>query len=120
MISSRRPSDGFPALRGFAPQPETDRTPVARGEERRETDWIALIHLPDTAEIPCELLNVSSSGARIGIPRRYPLPARFVFQVIEQDLACLARLVWRRADAAGVRIERVGPAAELNTSLLAS
>ncbi|MDN3571018.1 PilZ domain-containing protein [Methylobacterium longum] len=79
-----------------------------RGEERRDTNWIALIRLPDGTEIPTTVRDISASGARLAVPISYVLPKSFMFKVIGRDFICAVQLVWRRGDYAGVRIERVG------------
>jgi hypothetical protein len=81
---------------------------VARREERRETNWIALIRLPDGTEIPTTVKDISPSGARLAVPSSYALPKSFMFKVIGRDFVCAVQLAWRRGDYAGVRIERVG------------
>lgn len=81
---------------------------VARREERRETNWIALIRLPDGTEIPTTVKDISPSGAQLAVPSSYTLPERFMFKVIGRDFVCAVQMAWRRGDYAGVRIERVG------------
>jgi hypothetical protein len=81
---------------------------VDRREERRETNWIALIRLPDGTEIPTTVKDISPSGARLVVPSSYALPKSFMFKVIGRDFVCAVQLAWRRGDYAGVRIARVG------------
>lgn len=80
---------------------------IARAEERRETNWIAVIQLTDGTEIPCTLKDVSKSGAKLGVPGSCPLPETFRFRVIGRDFVCSAKLAWRRGDYAGVAIDQV-------------
>lgn len=81
--------------------------PVDRREDRTPTNWIAKIRLHDGTEIPCNVKDVSKSGAKVGIPAYQELPETFMLRIIGRDFVCLVRLAWRRGDYAGVRIERV-------------
>jgi hypothetical protein len=81
---------------------------VKRREERNPTNWIATIRLRDGTEIPCNVKDVSKSGAKIGVPAREALPETFLLRIIGRDFLCQVRLAWRRGDYVGVRIERVG------------
>lgn len=89
-------------------KPEQASGHVARREERREPDWIAMIRLPDGSEIPTTVKDISPSGARLTMPSSYTLPDRFMFKVVGRDFVCAVQLAWRRDDHIGVRIERVG------------
>ncbi|MGX9984588.1 PilZ domain-containing protein [Methylobacterium fujisawaense] len=88
---------------------------VDRREERRETDWIALIRLPDGTEIPTTVKYISPSGARLTVPSSYTLPDQFMFEVVGRAFVCAVRLAWRRGDHIGVRIERIGKLAPPST-----
>ena len=81
---------------------------VDRREERKETNWIAVIRLLDGTEIACNVKDVSPSGARLGIPNGQELPETFMMKVVGRDFVCLVRQAWRRGNFVGVRIERVG------------
>ena len=81
---------------------------TARVDERKDTNWIAMIRLLDGTEIPCNVRDISKSGAKLGVPQSYILPKKFMFKVIGRDFVCLVSLAWRRGDYAGVHIERVG------------
>ena len=83
-------------------------TLTARVDERKNTNWIAMIRLMDGTEIPCNVRDISKSGAKLGVPQSYILPKKFMFKVIGRDFVCLVSLAWRKGDYAGVRIERVG------------
>ena len=85
-----------------------DSTSRARVDERKDTNWIAMIRLMDGTEIPCNVRDISKSGAKLGVPQSYILPKRFMFKVIGRDFVCLVSLAWRKGDYAGVHIERVG------------
>lgn len=86
----------------------TPQEAVKRREDRNPTNWIATIRLRDGTEIPCNVKDVSKSGARIGVPAARVLPDTFMLRIIGRDFLCLVKLAWRRGNYAGVRIERVG------------
>lgn len=88
-------------------QPETAQH-VARREPRSPTNWIATIRLLDGTEIPCNVKDVSKSGAKVGVPASQVLPPVFMLRIIGRDFLCLVKLAWRRGDYAGVRIEKIG------------
>lgn len=81
---------------------------VSRREDRSPTNWIATIRLRDGTEIPCNVKDVSKSGAKIGVPANQVLPPVFMLRIIGRDFLCLVKLAWRRGDYAGVRIEKIG------------
>ena len=76
--------------------------------QRRETSWIAVLRKPDGVEIPCNVKDVSKTGARIGVPASYDLPATFMLKVVGMDFVCRVKLAWRKGNFAGVLIEQVG------------
>ncbi|KQQ27209.1 hypothetical protein ASF53_20165 [Methylobacterium sp. Leaf123] len=80
---------------------------IARREERTSTNWIALIRLFDGTEIPCNIKDISKSGAKLGVPAAYELPAAFMIRIIGRDFVLRVNLAWRRGNYAGVRIERI-------------
>lgn len=80
---------------------------VARREERTSTNWIALIRLFDGTEIPCNVKDISKSGAKLGVPATYELPSAFMIRIIGRDFVLRVNLAWRRGNYAGVRIERI-------------
>lgn len=87
---------------------------IARREERTTTNWIALIRLFDGTEIPCNVKDISKSGAKLGVPEAYALPASFMLRILGRDFVLRVNLAWRRGNYAGVRIERIAklPVAE--------
>ncbi len=80
---------------------------VARREERTTTNWIAMIRLFDGTEIPCNVKDISKSGAKLGVPASYELPATFMIKILGRDFVLRVNLAWRRGNYAGVRIERI-------------
>lgn len=94
---------GSPSAPADAPQAQVDRR-----EERKDTNWIAVIRLLDGTEIACNVKDVSPSGARLGIPSTQELPDTFMMKVVGRDFVCLVRQAWRRGNFVGVHIERIG------------
>lgn len=82
-------------------------TVVARREDRSATNWIALIRLFDGTEIPCTVKDISKSGAKLGVPAAYELPASFMLRIVGRDFVLRVILAWRAGNYAGVRIERI-------------
>lgn len=80
---------------------------TARREERTATNWIALIRLFDGTEIPCNVKDISKSGAKLGVPEAYALPSAFMLRILGRDFVLRVNLAWRRGNYAGVRIERI-------------
>lgn len=89
---------------------------IERSEKRIETSLMGAIRLRDGTEIPCIVKNVSTHGARIGVPQSRLLPESFLFRINGRKFVCLARLAWRQGNYAGVRIERVAKLPEPATS----
>ena len=75
---------------------------------RTATNWIAIIRTFEGIEIPCNVKDVSKTGARVGVPASYHLPESFMLKVIGIGFVCRVSLVWRNENYAGVRIEQVG------------
>jgi hypothetical protein len=88
--------------------------------ERKATNWIALLRTPDGTEIPCNVKDVSSSGARLGVPAHYELPPTFMLKVVGRDFVCRVRLAWRKGDYVGVQIAQIGKLATPSGTLKAS
>ena len=92
------------------PQTEAQRvqpaTPAVslRSESRRQVFRAAIIvYGPEHTQVPCSILNVSSSGARITTKWASKLPDRFrlVNGRYKMDLECEVR--WQLEDDLGVR-----------------
>ncbi|HJE23635.1 MAG TPA: PilZ domain-containing protein [Methylorubrum populi] len=80
---------------------------IARREERSATNWIAIIRLFDGTEIPCNIKDISKSGAKLGVPETYELPSSFMLKIVGRDFVLRVTLAWRRGNYAGVRIDRI-------------
>lgn len=94
-----------------------------RREERRSTNWIALIRLFDGTEIPCNVKDISKSGAKLGVPSSWDLPSAFMLKIVGRDFVMRVSLAWRRGNYAGIRIDRIAklpPAAEAPAAAVAT
>jgi hypothetical protein len=88
-----------------------DNSSTADRPQRNETNWIAIIRTSDGVEIPCNVKDVSKTGAKIGVPASYDLPETFMLKVIGKDFVCRVSLAWRKGNYAGVHIEQFGKVA---------
>ena len=75
---------------------------------RAETNWIAIIRTLDGVEIPCNVKDVSRTGAQIGVPASCPLPDVFMLKILGKDFVCRVSLAWRKGNFVGVHIEQFG------------
>ncbi|KQO91816.1 hypothetical protein ASF36_18295 [Methylobacterium sp. Leaf90] len=108
MPDSQPPFADFPFdLTAAETAAQVEAALVARREERTSTNWIALIRLFDGTEIPCNVKDISKSGAKLGVPATYELPSAFMIRIIGRDFVLRVNLAWRRGNYAGVRIERI-------------
>lgn len=108
MPSPPSPVGGFPSeLMSEDDSATVETSPTARREERTATNWIALIRLFDGTEIPCNIKDISKSGAKLGVPEAYILPASFMLRILGRNFVLRVNLAWRRGNYAGVRIERI-------------
>lgn len=80
---------------------------VPRREERMATNWIGMIRLFDGTEIPCNVKDISKSGAKLGVPSSWDLPPAFMLKIVGRDFVMRVSLAWRRGHFAGVHIERI-------------
>jgi hypothetical protein len=78
---------------------------------RADTNWIAIIRTLDGVEIPCNVKDVSKTGARIGVPASCPLPDVFMLKIVGKDIVCRVSLAWRKGNFVGVHIEQFGKVA---------
>ncbi|MFD1352227.1 PilZ domain-containing protein [Methylorubrum suomiense] len=80
---------------------------VQRRETRTSTNWIAMIRLFDGTEIPCNVKDISKSGAKLGVPSSWDLPSAFMLKILGRDFVMRVTLAWRRGNYAGVHIDRI-------------
>ncbi|MBB2961628.1 PilZ domain-containing protein [Methylobacterium sp. R2-1] len=100
-------ADLLPELTSEEASAQIEAALIARREERTSTNWIALIRLFDGTEIPCNVKDISKSGAKLGVPETYVLPSAFMLRIVGRDFVLRVNLAWRRGNYAGVRIERI-------------
>ncbi|AWN42771.1 PilZ domain-containing protein [Methylobacterium durans] len=74
------------------------------GGERHETMRLATIILEDGEQIPCMIRDMSVSGAKLGVARRYQLPETFMLTIAGRNLTCRVQRAWRRGDFVGVSL----------------
>ncbi|WP_442919052.1 PilZ domain-containing protein [Methylobacterium sp. XJLW] len=65
---------------------------------------LATIRFDDGEEIPCVLRDLSPTGAKLAVSRRYRLPASFYLIVHGREIAFPVRRAWQRGDLAGVML----------------
>ncbi len=97
--------DAAPWAAADADSGATDLVP--RREARMATNWIAMIRLFDGTEIPCNVKDISKSGAKLGVPSSWELPPAFMLKVVGRDFVMRVTLAWRRGNYAGVHIDRI-------------
>ena len=85
-----------------------DSSNVIARAPRADTNWIAIIRTLDGVEIPCNVKDVSKTGARIGVPASCPLPDIFMLRIVGKDIVCRVSLAWRKGNFVGVHIEQFG------------
>lgn len=85
-----------------------DNSDVIMRAPRADTNWIAIIRTLDGVEIPCNVKDVSKTGARIGVPASCPLPDVFMLKIVGKDIVCRVSLAWRKGNFVGVHIEQFG------------
>jgi hypothetical protein len=82
------------------------RSITKRGVERRQHKRIALLHSASLREgersVDCVIRDISMSGARIIIERRLAQQRELVLDIAGVG-GLNGRLVWQRADEAGIR-----------------
>lgn len=78
------------------------------GGDRRATTRFATIILENGERIPCVIRDLSATGAKLGVARRFQLPERFLLQVKGREPAFPVQRAWQRGDHAGVQVA-VGP-----------
>lgn len=75
------------------------------GGDRRAATRFATIILEDGERVPCVIRDLSATGAKLGVARRYRLPERFLLQVKGRAPAFPVQRVWQRGDHAGVQLD---------------
>jgi hypothetical protein len=78
----------------IAEQTSADREHFLRCEDRKATNWLGLIKLPDGGEIPTTVKDISPSGAKLTVLRTSSLPDHFLFKVFGREFICAVQVVW--------------------------
>ncbi|NNM72761.1 PilZ domain-containing protein [Enterovirga aerilata] len=78
------------------------------GRERRQAERVpvrvpATIVISKDKSLPCRTMNVSTSGAKLDLPRDRMLPSEFEVVIPARKLRRRAKLVWRNEDSLGVQ-----------------
>lgn len=81
--------------------PEVER----RGPERRRVLIPAIIACDEGAQYRCVVRDISETGAKLGVSRRYRLPERFRIITSGRTDGFPVRRAWQRGDYAGVMLE---------------
>ena len=74
------------------------------GGDRHAAMRLATIILDTGEQIPCVIRDLSVTGAKLGVARRYRLPESFLLLVQGHEPAFPVRRAWQRGDQAGVRL----------------
>ncbi|SEP31989.1 hypothetical protein SAMN04487843_11137 [Methylobacterium sp. ap11] len=77
-----------------------------RGRVRHVTSMPATIVISHYDQIPCIVRDLSDSGAKIGLSRRYVLSERFWIVIRHANVIRRASLMWRRGEFAGIAFDR--------------
>lgn len=91
----------------FAVNGEVDLKPAERRKsDRRRVVRAAEISCPgDATKVSCVLLDISVTGARLGVPADIELPKQFSLSVTALSLETRCELRWRRNHEVGVAFE---------------
>lgn len=81
--------------------PTTER----RGPPRKDVLIPAIVVCDDGQENRCVLRDVSSTGAKIAVPRAHRLPDRFRIVTGHSPLGFQVTRAWQRGDFVGVRLD---------------
>ncbi|BAQ45481.1 MULTISPECIES: PilZ domain-containing protein [Methylobacterium] len=76
-----------------------------RGRVRHVTSMPATIVISHYDQIPCIVRDLSDSGAKIGLSRRYVLSERFWIVIRHANVTRRASLMWRRGEFAGIAFD---------------
>lgn len=85
-----------------APSVPTEQDRRAGGD-RHPTLRLATIILANGEQIPCVIRDLSVTGAKLAVARRYRVPERFHLRVLGHDAFAVER-AWQRGDHVGVRL----------------
>lgn len=72
------------------------------GQRRRVARAAVLMCTQTGASIPCVVLDICHSGAKLGLDASLLLPERFVLSIEREGIVAECRMGWRRGNAMGV------------------
>lgn len=81
---------------------------INRASERTNVNWISIIRLPNGAEVPCSIKDVSASGMKVALPSDVAIPDTFNIRVVGRDLIFNVQQAWRRGHFVGLTILKIG------------
>jgi PilZ domain len=89
----------------------------AGAEKRRAPRFRALLNasiIGNDRVVPfnCTVNQLSATGARLSIGTTIALPDEFEITISQKNIACHARLVWRKGDQAGIDFSAAKPERE--------
>jgi PilZ domain len=100
-------------------KPNAAETSFTGADKRRAPRFRALLTASivgrDKVPLNCTVNQLSATGARLSIATTIALPEEFEIAIPQKNIACHARLVWRKGDQAGIdfaagQLERGEPA----------
>ncbi|TNC15169.1 PilZ domain-containing protein [Methylobacterium terricola] len=77
-----------------------------RGSRRYGTSMPATVVLFNHGRVPCVVRDLSGSGAKIGLSRRYVLSDRLWIIIPHMNITRQASLVWRNGEFAGIAFDK--------------
>ncbi len=86
---------------------KADSSPERRAPRERAFLAARISYSNGAMSTPCTVMQISATGAKLNIPAAISLPDAFQIAIPQKSVDCLATLVWRRGDVAGVAFQRV-------------
>ncbi|MGC5779350.1 PilZ domain-containing protein [Methylobacterium sp. NFXW15] len=71
---------------------------------RSPVTLLASIQLANGEKLPCVIRDLSSTGAKLAVSRRYELPTEFNLFVRGRETQFPVRRMWQRGDHVGVKL----------------
>jgi len=82
---------------------EIEKSQVERRKSVRETGpFAAVIKLYSGRLLPCTIINVSESGAKLALAKETVLPKEFELSIPAKNASWRVRVVWQQAKEIGV------------------
>jgi PilZ domain len=87
-------------------KPTSAETSFTGADKRRAPRFRALLNASIVTRkglpLNCTVNQLSATGARLSIATTIALPKEFEIAIPQKNIACYARLVWRKGDQAGI------------------